>query len=104
MRRGLSFLRRLSRWGVVGVFCALPWLNAAGLHGISGSLFALDIFGWPFGDPVALLQVLASGERPAAGLLWGAALLSLWRFLWGVSFAAGYVPMACFPKALPRWG
>lgn len=104
MRRGLSFLRRLSRWGVVGVFCALPWLNAAGLHGISGSLFALDIFGWPFGDPVALLQVLASGERPAAGLLWGGGSSLALAFFMGRVFCGWICPYGLLSEGVAALG
>ena len=56
------------------VFCLLPWLNALGVQWISGSLFALDLKGVPFADPVAVLQVAAGGFAPAGRLLAGAAL------------------------------
>ena len=88
MKIRFSLLRHLSRGGVLALFCALPWLNAAGMHGISGSLFALDIFGWPFGDPAALLQALAGGATPSVRLLWGGEPLPV-----VLSFSAG----------LPSW-
>lgn len=92
MQIRLSFLRNGCRLGVIAAFCALPWLNAAGMHGISGSLFALDIFGWPFGDPAALLQVLAMGESPAERLLFGAGCSLLLAFLLGRVFCGWLCP------------
>ena len=61
-------IRRCAQTLTALVFCLLPWLNAPGAHQftlISGSLFALDLGGLPFADPVAALQV-AVGVRARA--------------------------------------
>lgn len=100
MRIGLPFLRHLSRLGVVTVFCVLPWLNAAGVHGISGSLFALDVFGWPFGDPAALLQALTTGERPASRLLLGAGCSLALAFFLGRVFCGWICPYGLLSEGM----
>lgn len=99
-----SLLRHLSRVGVLALFCALPWLNAAGLHGISGSLFALDFFGWPFGDPAALLQALAGGATPSVRLLWGAGSSLVLAFFLGRVFCGWICPYGLFSEAVVALG
>ena len=69
-------VRRAAQLLVVVGLCALPWVNAAGWRGVSGSFFALDFLGIPFADPVGAAQVAAMGFLPAGRLLAGA-LLSL---------------------------
>ena len=69
-------VRRAAQLLVVVGLCALPWVNAAGWRGVSGSFFALDFLGIPFADPVGAAQVAAMGFLPAGRLL-GGALLSL---------------------------
>ena len=99
MKIRFSLLRHLSRGGVLALFCALPWLNAAGMHGISGSLFALDIFGWPFGDPAALLQALAGGATPSVRLLWGVGSSLVLAFFLGRVFCGWLCPYGLFSEA-----
>ena len=72
----LIAVRRAAQLLVVAGLCALPWGNAAGWRGVSGSFFALDFLGMPFADPVGAAQVAAMGFLPAGRLL-GGALLSL---------------------------
>ena len=72
----LIAMRRAAQLLVVAGLCALPWVNAAGWRGVSGSFFALDFLGIPFADPVGAAQVAAMGFLPAGRLL-GGALLSL---------------------------
>lgn len=95
-----SLLRLFSRGGVIALFCALPWLNAAGLHGISGSFFALDIFGWPFGDPAALLQALAGGATLPVRLLLGVGSSLLLAFFLGRVFCGWLCPYGLFSEAV----
>ena len=72
----LIAMRRAAQLLVVAGLCALPWVNAAGWRGVSGSFFALDFLGIPFADPVGAVQVAAMGFLPTGRLLAGA-LLSL---------------------------
>ena len=72
----LIAMRRAAQLLVVAGLCALPWVNAAGWRGVSGSFFALDFLGIPFADPVGAAQVAAMGFLPTGRLLAGA-LLSL---------------------------
>ena len=72
----LIAVRRAVQILAVAGLCALPWVNAAGWRGVSGSFFALDFLGIPFADPVGAAQVAAMGFLPAGRLLAGA-LLSL---------------------------
>ena len=72
----LIAVRRAVQLLVVAGLCLLPWVNAAGWRGVSGSFFALDFFGIPFADPVGAAQVAAMGFLPA-GRLMGGAMLSL---------------------------
>ena len=72
----LIAVRRAVQILAVAGLCVLPWVNAAGWRGVSGSFFALDFLGIPFADPVGAAQVAAMGFLPAGRLL-GGALLSL---------------------------
>ena len=72
----LIAVRRAVQILAVAGLCVLPWVNAAGWRGVSGSFFALDFLGIPFADPVGAAQVAAMGFLPAGWLLAGA-LLSL---------------------------
>ena len=55
----IKWIRRVLQLLVIAGLCLLPWLNAAGWRGVSGSFFALDFGGLPFADPVAAAQVAA---------------------------------------------
>ena len=100
----LSFLRGLSRLGTAVDFCVLPWLNAAGMHGVSGSLFSLDVFGWPFGDPAALVQTLAGGGRPGAHFLLGVGSSLALAFLLGRVFCGWLCPYGLLSEAAATLG
>ncbi|WP_299393885.1 4Fe-4S binding protein [uncultured Desulfovibrio sp.] len=104
MRIRLSFLRGLSRLGTAVAFCVLPWLNAAGMHGVSGSLFSLDVFGWPFGDPAALVQTLAGGGRPGAHFLLGVGSSLALAFLLGRVFCGWLCPYGLLSEAAATLG
>lgn len=104
MRIRLSFLRGLSRLGTSVAFCVLPWLNAAGMHGVSGSLFSLDVFGWPFGDPAALVQTLAGGGRPGAHFLLGVGSSLALAFLLGRVFCGWLCPYGLLSEAAATLG
>lgn len=104
MRIRLSFLRGLSRLGTAVAFCVLPWLNAAGMHGVSGSLFSLDVFGWPFGDPAALVQALAGGGRPGAHFLLGVGSSLALAFLLGRVFCGWLCPYGLLSEAAATLG
>lgn len=104
MRIRLSFLRGLSRLGTSAAFCVLPWLNAAGMHGVSGSLFSLDVFGWPFGDPAALVQTLAGGGRPGAHFLLGVGSSLALAFLLGRVFCGWLCPYGLLSEAAATLG
>lgn len=68
-------LRRIVQWFVVVLFCALPWLNMHEWTRIYGSLFALDVYGIPFSDPVSVFWPMVHGEFPIR--LWGGLGLTL---------------------------
>jgi ferredoxin-type protein NapH len=70
-------LRRPSQLAVILVFCLLPWANAQGWTRIYGSLFALNIYGLPFADPLSALQVLLLDGHFSVTLWTGAALVLL---------------------------
>ncbi len=82
------------------VFCLLPWLNALGVQWISGSLFALDLKGVPFADPVAVLQVAAGGFAPAGRLLAGAALSLSLALSLGRVFCSWICPYGLFSELI----
>ena len=88
-------IRRCAQTLTALVFCLLPWLNAPGAHQftlISGSLFALDLGGLPFADPVAALQVAVGGFAPAPRLLLGAVLSLGLALLLGRVFCSWICP------------
>ena len=94
-------IRRCAQTLTALVFCLLPWLNAPGAHQftlISGSLFALDLGGLPFADPVAALQVAVSGFAPASRLLLGAVLSLGLALLLGRVFCSWICPCAFFSE------
>jgi ferredoxin-type protein NapH len=67
-------LRRPAQLAVTLTFMALPWANAQGWTSIYGSLFALNVYGLPFADPLSALQVfLMDGHM--AGELWAGAVI-----------------------------
>lgn len=106
MNPSLLRMRRGVQVAVLVFFALLPWLNRWGLHGASGNLFALNIFGIPFADPLATLQVAVGGTQPATHLLLGGALvLALAAMLgrvfcsWGCPFGLlSEVVHACAPR------
>lgn len=85
LRRGVQVL-------VLLAFCLLPWCNSLGLREVSGSLFALDMLGLPFADPVAAAQVAATGEIPGGRLLAGAVCSLVLALLLGRVFCSWICP------------
>jgi len=70
-------LRRPIQIAVFVFFIALPFANAQGWTQIYGSLFALDVYGLPFADPLSAVQVLLTDGHFAPVLWTGAALVVL---------------------------
>ncbi len=95
-----ALLRRCVQIVTVAAFCALPWINALEIHWVSGSLFALDIVGVPFADPVAALQVAAAGCAPAGRFLAGAALALIAALLLGRVFCSWICPYGLFSELI----
>ncbi len=93
-------LRRCAQVLTGIVFCLLPWLNALGAHWISGSLFALDLGGLPFADPMAALQAAAGGCAPAGSLLMGAVLSLALALLLGRVFCSWICPYGLFSELI----
>lgn len=92
--------RRTIQILVLLAFCLLPWLTALGLEGIYGSLYALEILGVPFADPVAATQVAATGFFPGKLMLAGAILSLLIAFLLGRIFCSWICPYGFFSELL----
>ena len=85
-------LRRPVQFAVVLSFMLLPWAYTQGWTGIYGSLFALNIYGLPFADPLSALQVLLLEGHFAVRLWTGAALVLLPAFVLGRVFCAWLCP------------
>ncbi|MDO5536434.1 MAG: 4Fe-4S binding protein, partial [Desulfovibrionaceae bacterium] len=99
--------RRLVQISVICAFCALPWLNAGGegRFPVRGSLFALDLAGLPFADPVAALQALAqtaAGCLPGARLLLGACCSLALAFFMGRVFCSWICPYGFLSEMVRR--
>ncbi|WP_022656921.1 4Fe-4S binding protein [uncultured Desulfovibrio sp.] len=84
----------------VTVFRPFPWLNALGVQWASGSLFALNLKGVPFADPVDVPQVTAGGFAPAVRLLAGAALFLVPALLLDRVFRGWICPCGLFSELL----
>lgn len=96
--RKLPLIRRLTQCAAVLGLCLLPWLNACGMHGVSGSLFSLDVFGWPFADPAALVQSAAGGGLAWNRLLAGALSSLAVALLLGRVFCGWICPYGLFSE------
>jgi ferredoxin-type protein NapH len=85
-------LRRASQATILALFLAGPWF---GLWIVKGNLnysYTLDTL--PLTDPLALLQVLATGHVPEANALIGAAVvLALYLLAGGRAYCAWVCPM-----------
>ena len=85
-------LRRPVQLMVILLFILLPWVNARGWTRIYGSLFAVNIYGLPFADPLSALQVLLIDGHVAAQLWTGALLVVLLAFALGRVFCGWLCP------------
>ncbi|MDR0466214.1 MAG: 4Fe-4S binding protein [Deltaproteobacteria bacterium] len=85
-------LRRPAQLATILLFILLPWANAQGWTRIYGSLFALNIYGLPFADPLSALQALLVDRHFAAQLWMGAALVMLLAFVFGRVFCGWLCP------------
>ena len=85
-------LRRPAQLVVVLAFVLLPWANVRGWTRIYGSLFALNVYGVPFADPLSALQVLVIEGHFAARLWTGAALVLLMACVLGRFFCGWLCP------------
>lgn len=90
--RKLSLIRRLTQCAVILGLCLVPWLNANGMHGVSGNLFGLDVFGWPFADPAAFVQAAAGGGFGWNRLAVGAASSLVLALILGRAFCGWICP------------
>jgi ferredoxin-type protein NapH len=96
-----SKLRRCVQAATVVLFCLLPWLDSMeeGRYAlIKGSLFALDLAGLPFADPVGALQVAAGGSMPGMRQLAGALLTLALAFFMGRVFCSWICPYGFFSE------
>ena len=94
-------LRRTMQVAVLALFCLLPWVDSleeSRFAFISGSLFALDLAGLPFADPVGALQVAAGGFLPGARQLIGALLSLALAFVMGRVFCSWICPYGFFSE------
>ncbi|HEY5789777.1 MAG TPA: quinol dehydrogenase ferredoxin subunit NapH [Gammaproteobacteria bacterium] len=82
-------LRRLSQAGVLGLFLLGPWAGIWVVKGNLSSSLVLDVL--PLTDPFVLLQVIASGHRPEATALLGAAIVVACYLLLGGRAYCGWV-------------
>ncbi|MBQ9105024.1 MAG: 4Fe-4S binding protein [Mailhella sp.] len=83
------------------MFCTLPWLDSleeSRYAFVSGSLFALDLAGLPFADPVGALQVAAGGFVPGLRQLLGALLTLALAFFMGRVFCSWICPYGFFSE------
>jgi len=70
----------------------LPWANAQGWTRIYGSLFAVNVYGLPFADPLSAIQVLLLDGHFAVRLWMGAALVLLLACVMGRFFCGWLCP------------
>lgn len=102
----ITMWRRLVQIVIVLLFCALPWLNMLGWERISGSMFAMDVFGIPFADPATAAQTAISGLTvqfwPLAAYYLGAFLSLLLAFFMGRVFCGWLCPYGLFSE-LAHW-
>ncbi len=73
--------RRFSQLVILGLFLAGPWLGIWLVKGTLASSLTLEVL--PLTDPLLLLQVLASGQMPAATAVLGAAIVLVFYLLVG---------------------
>ena len=85
-------LRRPAQFAVILLFLALPWANAQGWTRIYGSLFAVNVYGLPFADPLSAVQVLLLDGHFAVQLWTGAALVLLLACAMGRVFCGWLCP------------
>jgi len=85
-------LRRPVQLVVALSIVVLPWANAQGWTRIYGSLFAVNIYGLPFADPLSALQVLLIDGHFAVRLWTGAVLVLLMACALGRVFCSWLCP------------
>ena len=93
-------LRRPTQLAVIVLFIVLPWANAQGWTRIYGSLFAVNVYGLPFVDPLSALQVLLVDGHVAVQLWIGAALVVLLAFALGRIFCGWLCPYGLLSELL----
>lgn len=104
----IIFWRRICQTSVLLILCLLPWLNLRGFHEIRGSLFALDVFGFPFADPASASQAIVAGGMhgvpPLASLYAGACVSLLLALFCGRVFCGWLCPYGLFSElfSMPR--
>jgi polyferredoxin len=87
--------RRLSQLIILGLFLAGPWLGIWIVKGNLASSLTLEVL--PLTDPLLLLQVLASGQMPAATALIGAAIgLVFYLLVGGRVYCSWVCPVGAF--------
>jgi len=84
-------LRRLSQFGILGLFLLGPW---AGIWIIKGNLNAsLTLDTLPLTDPYLLLQTLVSGHSPAQSAIIGALIVAVFYALSGRTYCSWVCPI-----------
>lgn len=99
-----TVLRRCVQIAVIILFSVLPWANLEGFHEIGGSLFALELFGFPFADPASATQAIAGGATlgimPAWPIWTGALAALLLAFVMGRVFCGWLCPYGFFSELI----
>lgn len=102
MIRAWLWLRHVTQCLVLALFCCLPLLDGQENLWLSGSLFAFDLGGIPFADPVAMAQGLlgglVSGIAPGMRLLAGGCLALCVAFFLGRIFCSWLCPYGLFSE------
>ena len=96
-------LRRPIQLVVALSFFVLPWANAQGWVHIRGSLFAMNIYGLPFADPLSALQVLLLEGYFAPQLWAGAVLVVLTACAFGRFFCGWLCPYGLLSELVYGW-
>jgi ferredoxin-type protein NapH len=85
-------LRRLSQFGILGLFLVGSWVGIAILKGSLASSLVLDAL--PLSDPYVLLQSLAAGNWPElVGFLGAAIVLLLYLVVGGRAYCSWVCPV-----------
>jgi len=92
MKMNRKHARRACQLLVALSFIAIPWINGFDIRIVTGNLLSLEIFGIPFADPLAALQVWVSTWHMSSTLALGAILSLTLAAIMGPVFCAWICP------------